>query len=412
MAENILEQISKTEKIPLSVIKKEITNGRCAVLKNLKRNINPVAIGNKFRCKVNINIGLSPESKDIKQEIDKLNLIIKYGADTVMDLTPSVYSNTTRKELIKNCSIPFGTVPIYTMIESQKDIKKINKTFILDSIERQCEEGVDFMTLHSAFRRTHLKYVKKRLMPVVSRGGALIARYMSITGNENPFYEYFPEIMDILAKYSVAVSIGDGLRPGCLADATDKAQLAELYEMRELLKICRKKGVYAMVEGPGHIPLNEIEKNVAIARKATSDAPLYFLGPLVIDSAMGFDHINGAIGSAMAGYYGVSLLCAVSPSEHIGLPNLKDIKSTLEVFELVKRAVNVAKGFKDFKIREKEMSLARKNFDWLKQFELSIDPNFTEERFHELNGKKSKHCSMCGSKYCAIKNSIKAMETV
>ncbi len=403
-----LKQISIEEERPQNFILKEIEEGRATVLKNKKRNIKPVIVGRNFRCKYNLNLGISPERADIENEIEKLKIALKHCADTVMDLSVGKNRDKTRKRLLELSPVPFGTVPVYTMIDDEDDIKKLSKNLILETIEKQCEEGVDFMTIHAGLLKNSLKYIKKRLTGVVSRGGSLILRYIAETGKENPFYEYYDEIIKILKKYDVVISIGDGLRPGSINDATDKAQISELKVIGELNRYARKNGVGTMIEGPGHIPINEIEKNVKLAIKYTDDAPLYFLGPLVCDIALGFDHINGAIGAAMAGYFGVSLLCAVGPSEHLGLPDKKDIEEECVVFNLVKHSVNLAKGYESERKRNFEMSKARKNFEWEKQFKLSIYPEYAKKRFCELNNSRGNYCSMCGKAFCAMKNTQKA----
>ena len=407
-----VREIAKSEGLSIKTVIREIKNGRASILRNVKRNIRPKVVGRKFRCKYNLNLGLSPKSSDITKEIQKLELAIKNGADTVMDLSVGRNCDETRRELLARCSIPFGTVPIYTMINDEDDIRKLSKNLILETIEKQCEEGVDFMTIHAGLLKKSIKYIRKRTVGVVSRGGSLILRYMSETGKENPFYEYFDEIVKILKKYRVAISIGDGLRPGCIADATDKAQLSELKVIGELNAYCRKNKVFTMIEGPGHVPINQIEKNVKIAIKYCNDAPLYFLGPLVSDIAIGWDDVCGAIGSAIAGYLGVSLLCAVGPTEHIGLPNKDDIRRECVIFHIVKHAVNIAKGFKDEFDRDKKLSIARKNFDWETQFLLSIDPEYAKKKFCELNKDMDRSCSMCGETFCAMRNTEKGLLSI
>jgi phosphomethylpyrimidine synthase len=407
-----IRDISEAEGFSSDFIIREIKNGRATILRNLKRNIKPKIVGRKFKCKYNLNLGVSPQYSDISLEIKKLDLAIKNGADTIMDLSVGKNCDATRKELLLRCTLPFGTVPIYTMINDEEDIKKLSKNLILETIEKQCEEGVDFMTIHAGLLKKSIKYIKKRTLGVVSRGGSLIFRYIAETGKENPFYEYFDDIVKILKKYRVTISIGDGLRPGCIDDATDKAQLSELKVIGELNSYCRKNGVFTMIEGPGHIPINQIEKNVKIAIKWCNDAPLYFLGPLVSDIAIGWDDVCGAIGAAMAGYFGVSLLCAVGPTEHIGLPNDDDIKRECVVFNIVKHSINIAKGFKDEIERDKNLSIARKNFDWEKQFLLSIDPEYAREKFCKLNKNKEEFCSMCGEEFCAMRNTRKGLLSV
>jgi phosphomethylpyrimidine synthase len=412
LTERNLKQISKTECFDTSFIKKEIDSGRATILKNKKRKINPVIVGEKFKCKYNLNLGISPVKSGISEELKKLDIAISNGADTVMDLSVGKSCEETRQRLLKSSSIPFGTVPVYTMINDEEDIKKLSKNLILDTIEKQCEEGVDFMTIHSGLLRKSIPYIKKRLTGVVSRGGSLILRYMIENNRENPFYEYFDDIINVLKKYDVVISIGDGLRPGSIYDATDKAQISELKTIGELNSYSRKHGVHTMIEGPGHIPINQIKRNVDLAKKYTSNAPLYFLGPLITDIAMGYDHINGAIGGAVAGYLGVSLICAVGPSEHIGLPTIDDIRLECVTFNLVKHSVNIAKGFKDEIDRDNKLSSFRKKFKWNEQIKLSIDPEYASKRFCELNNSKGDYCSMCGNSFCAIKNTGKALEKV
>lgn len=412
LTERNLKQISKTEGFDTSFIKKEIDSGRATVLKNRKRKINPVIVGEKFKCKYNLNLGISPVKSGISEELKKLDIAISNGADTVMDLSVGKSCEETRQRLLKSSSVPFGTVPIYTMINDEDDIKKLSKNLILDTIEKQCEEGVDFMTIHSGLLRKNIPYIKKRLTGVVSRGGSLILRYMTENDKENPFYEYYDDIINILKKYDVAISIGDGLRPGSIYDATDEAQISELKTIGELNSYSRKNGVHTMIEGPGHIPLNQIKKNVELAKEYTSNAPLYFLGPLVTDIAMGYDHINGAIGGAVAGYLGVALICAVGPTEHIGLPTIDDIRLECVTFNLVKHSVNIAKGFNDEIDRDNKLSTFRKKFKWNEQIKHSIDPEYASKRFCELNNSNGNYCSMCGNSFCAIKNTNKALERV
>ncbi|MEF3279390.1 MAG: phosphomethylpyrimidine synthase ThiC [Elusimicrobiota bacterium] len=407
-----LKQISLIEERSVDFILKELKQGRATILKNKNRKIKPVIVGRNFKCKYNLNLGLSPQKSSVKEELKKLDIALRHGADTVMDLSVGKKCDKTRIELLKYSPVPFGTVPIYTMIEHETDIKRLNRNEILESIQKQCEEGVDFMTIHAGLLKKSIPYIKKRLSSVVSRGGSLVLRYISETGRENPFYEYFDDIINILKKYDVVISIGDGLRPGSIYDATDKAQISELKVIGELNRYSRERGVMTMIEGPGHLPINEIKKNVDIAIKYTNDAPLYFLGPLVSDIALGYDHINGAIGGAIAGYLGVSLICAVGPSEHLGLPTMDDIKEECVVFNLVKHAVNLARGFENEFERNKKMSEARAKFDWERQFNLSLFPEYARKKFCQLNKDKGEYCSMCGSSFCAMKNSKKAQEAM
>ncbi len=403
-----LKQISLREEINPKRLEEELDSGRCVVLKNKSRKIKPVAAGRAVKCKINVNIGVSGP-KSVKKELIKLKTAILYGADTVMDLSVGAETSKIRKFLIEKCPVPFGTVPVYSMVSKNGSVD-LSRNRILEEIENQASEGVDFMTIHSGLRASHLSFASKRVCKIVSRGGAVIAEYMAKTGKDNPFYEYFEDILKILKKYSVTISLGDGLRPGCCADASDEAQYLELSQLGLLRKICRKNGVQAMIEGPGHVPLNLIEENVVKAREETDDAPLYFLGPLPVDIAMGRDHIAAAIGSALAGFYGVSLLCAMTPAEHIGLPELADIREGTAVFKIAAEAVNLARGFQEQKKRNIEMSAARKNFDWEKQFALALDCSLAEQRHAKLNHEKEKFCSMCGENFCAMKRSKECLK--
>lgn len=399
-----LKLISSKEESPLPLIKEELYRGRAVILKNALRRISPVLVGRRFKCKVNVNLGTSPDKKNISKEIKKLFTAIEAGADTVMDLSVGADSFKTRARLIENCPLPLGTVPIYSL-PVKNGRAELSRRALLEEIERQADQGVDFMTLHSGLLRSHLPLAAKRTAGIVSRGGALIAQYMSETGRENPFYEYFDEILGILKKYSVAASLGDGLRPGCCADASDKAQYAELSVLGKLRKRCHDAGVGAMIEGPGHVPLNLIEENVRRAETETDGAPLYFLGPIIVDNAAGRDHIAGAMGAALAGFYGVSLLCAVTPAEHLGQPGLSDIKEGAAAFKIAAESVNLSRGFIQQVERNMEISRARFDFDWKKQFKLALDSGGAEKKYRLLNRREGKFCSMCGEDFCAIKRS-------
>ncbi len=402
VSEKELKLISEKEEVPSDLIKKEISCGRAVLLRNKKRKINPIIVGRKFKCKINVNIGISPESKSLKKELKKMYAAIECGANVLMDLSTGSDAFRTRSILLKNSNLPLGTVPIYSMPQINGRIQ-LSKSAILDEIEKQAEQGVDFMTLHCGILSRHLPLAKKRIVGIVSRGGALIAKYMSETGKENPFYEYFDEILPVLKKYSVTISLGDGLRPGSCHDASDAAQYAELSVLGELKKRCLSSGVGFMIEGPGHVPMNLIKENVLRAEKETDKAPLYFLGPLVVDNAMGRDHIAAAIGATMAGFYGVSLLCVVTPAEHIGLPDIEDIREGTCVFRIAAESVNLARGFNQEKMTSIEISKARVAFDWQKQFSLAIDGRLAKEKYQKLNRKKRNYCSMCGKDFCAMK---------
>lgn len=397
-----LELISSKEEAPLHLIREELSLGRAVILRNSFRSTAPVIVGRRFKCKVNVNLGVSPGKRSVKKELLKLKAALEGGADTVMDLSVGPESFKIRACLIENCPVPLGTVPVYSLPMKNGRLS-FSRRALLEEIEQQAAQGVDFMTLHSGLRAAHLRLVARRVTGVVSRGGALIAQYMSETGRENPFYEYFDEILAVLKKYSIVASLGDGLRPGCCADASDEAQYAELSVLGELRKRCLTAGVGAMIEGPGHVPLNLIKENVHRAEAETGGAPLYFLGPLTIDNAAGRDHITGAIGAAIAGFYGVSLLCAVTPAEHLGLPEVSDIKEGAEAFRIAAESVNLARGFREQVEKNLEISKARMSFDWKKQFRLALDGKTARKRHRELSPRSGKFCSMCGEKFCAMK---------
>ncbi|NLI10841.1 MAG: phosphomethylpyrimidine synthase ThiC [Elusimicrobia bacterium] len=396
-----LKQISQKEELPFYELEKDLRTGKAVILKNSLRKIHPVAVGKRLRCKINVNLGVSGERINLKKEIKKLKAALEYGADTLMDLSLGRRAGEIRKALIKECFVPFGTVPIYSI--TQEKTAGLSRSKILDEIERQALEGVDFMTLHCGLRKKHLEYARRRICPIVSRGGAIIAEHISKTGRENPFYEYFEDILKIVKKYSITVSLGDGLRPGACADANDKAQYSELYELGKLRKKCLDYGVFAMIEGPGHVPINLIEENVKKAEEICDGAPLYFLGPLTTDRAAGRDHISAAIGASLAGFHGVSLLCAVTPSEHLGIPDINDIKEAAAVFKIAAESVNLAKGFNSEREKNKEISEARKSFDWEKQFSLALDGKTAKRKYKLLNKNKDKFCSMCGKDFCAMR---------
>ncbi|RKY38979.1 MAG: phosphomethylpyrimidine synthase [Candidatus Omnitrophota bacterium] len=401
--------VAREEKIDLEVLKENVKKGFTVILanKNHKSLKIPTGVGKDLCVKVNANIGASPVFFSIKKELKKLKVAVEAGADTVMDLTilnKSEDIDKVRREMLANCSVPLGTVPIYQVaVEAgcphNMDVKTYLKVF-----ERQVKEGVDFTTVHAGVTRKALKLVKKRLIPVVSRGGSFLLSWMKKNNKENFLYEYFDEILDIAYEYNVTLSLGDGLRPGCIFDATDKAQIYELKVLGELAEKARAKNVQVMIEGPGHIPLNQIEKNVKLEKKICRGAPFYVLGPLPLDRAAGYDHIVSGIGGALAAFFGADFLCYVTPREHIGLPSEEDVREGVVVTKISALIADLAKGNRQEFLKNKLISEARKNFDWGRMRNLVID----KEKFDKYlksspHIKEKKGCSMCGDEFCALK---------
>lgn len=346
-------------------------------------------------------------ASNIEEEIEKLNISIKYGADTVMDLSTGGNLNAIREAIIGASSVPIGTVPMYQIIHDVGSVEKLDIKTMLDVIENQAKQGVSYFTIHAGFKLEFMPLVAKRKMGIVSRGGSLMASWMMHYHKENPFYTAFDEICEICAKYDVSLSLGDSLRPGCLYDATDEAQVSELKVLGELAKRAYERDVQVMIEGPGHIPLNQIEYNVKLEQELCNNAPFYVLGPLVTDIGAGYDHITSAIGGAVAASHGVSMLCYVTPKEHLGLPNAKDVREGLIAHKIAAHAADIARGRAGAINKDHEMSDARYNFDWNKQFELALDSDKAREYHDETLPqdvfKEAEFCSMCGPKFCAYK---------
>jgi len=394
-----VKKVALTEGLSTSFIMEKLKNGSIVIPKNKKREIEKiVGIGEGLLKKVNANIGTSTSLSSLKLEKKKLSFALKAGADCVMDLSIGKNLDKIRKALISECPVPFGTVPIYQIASSVSDIKHISKDLILDVIEKQASDGVDFMTIHCGLRGEFIQDIENRLIPIVSRGGAIIYNWMRKNKKENPLYEYFEDILKIAIKYDVTLSLGDSLRPGCLADATDQAQIRELIQLGELRNIAHKKGIQVIIEGPGHLPFNHIEANVKLAKRLTNNAPLYLLGPIVLDIAPGYDHITSAIGGALASFYGADFICYVTPSEHLGLPTPEEVKIGVISARIAGMCADIALGKKGIIERNREMSKARKNLNWKKQESLSIDP--FKVRSYSLKNKAP--CTMCGN-FCVFK---------
>lgn len=418
-----MEHVAKSELLPAELVRSEIAAGRLIIPANINhKNLVPVGIGISTRCKINANIGNSSMESDIEEELRKLRVALKYGSDAVMDLSTGADINRIRAAIIENSPAPVGTVPIYQAIETVEKVEDLTIDRMFDVIEEQAMQGVDFMTVHAGLLREHVPLACKRRTGIVSRGGSLMARWMAKNGRENPFYENYDRLLDICVKYDVSLSLGDGLRPGSLADASDEAQFAELATLGELAKRAWSRNVQVMIEGPGHIPFNEIEMNVKKEIELCFGAPFYVLGPVVTDIAAGYDHIASAIGGTMAAFCGVSMLCYVTPKEHLGLPDEEDVRRGVIAHKIAAHAADIARGRPGARERDNAMSAARYSFDWGRQFELALDPDRAREyyglsNFKHLEDPKglgrnvpSDHCSMCGPKYCAMKNSKESLD--
>ncbi len=405
-----MEFCAKVEGVSPDYIREGIAQGTIVLCKNKKSNLTkPCAIGKGLKTKVNVNIGTSKDRVNIEEELKKLEIAIRYGADAVMDLSTGGDLDEIRKIIRENCPVPLGTVPIYqAALEAvevhKKSMVQMTVSEIFKVIEKQAEQGVDFMTVHCGITREALERLKnkERVLGVVSRGGSFIIEWMVYNNKENPLYEYFDELLEIAKAYDVTLSLGDGLRPGCLADATDAPQIHELIVLGELTLRAWDKGVQVMIEGPGHVPINQIEANVLLQKRLCHGAPFYVLGPLPTDIAPGYDHLVSAIGGAIAGSAGADFLCYVTPAEHLRLPTLEDVKEGLIAGKIAAHIADLAKGVKGAWEWDLEMAKARAELDWERQIELSIDPE--KARKYRLEGgvSRSKACTMCGE-YCAIK---------
>ena len=410
-----MEFVAKREQVPAEMIRSEVSRGRMIIPANINHtNLEPMAIGIASRCKINSNIGNSSTTSDIEGELEKLRYSVKYGADTVMDLSTGGDIAKIRKAIIANSPVPIGTVPIYEALSRVRRVEDLNKNVMLDVIEEQAEQGVDYMTIHAGVLIQYIPLTTKRITGIVSRGGSILAEWMVKNHKQNFLYECYDEICKIFQKYDVSFSLGDGLRPGSLADASDEAQFAELKTLGELTKQAWKYDVQVMIEGPGHVPMDQIQMQVEKEKELCYEAPFYTLGPLVTDFAPGYDHITSAIGAAMIGWYGASMLCYVTPKEHLGLPNKEDVKQGLIAYRIAAHAADIARHRPGARDRDDELSRARFSFDWRKQFELSLDPETAEAMHDETlpeDGFKDAHfCSMCGPKFCSMNISSKVGE--
>ena len=409
IATKAVKAVARQENIALGRLLKGIREGKVVIPQNIKHNIKkPCGIGFGLTTKINANIGTSTDVSQLSEELNKLSVAIKYGADAVMDLSVGTNLKATRREIIKHSSVPVGTVPVYEIAVNAKEengnFLKFDVDDMLAVLEGQAKEGVDFFTIHSGVTRKSLAGLtkQKRLMGIVSRGGAMLAAWIKINNKENPFYQYFDKILDICYAYDVTLSLGDGLRPGSILDATDKAQITELKILGELAVEARRRNVQVMIEGPGHVPLDQIEKNIALQKKICKGAPFYVLGPLVTDVGAGYDHITGAIGGAIAAAAGADFLCYVTPSEHLRHPSVEDVREGVIASKIAAHAADLVKIRDKAILWDKSMSQARKNRDWKRQISLSVDPDKAKAYRESSKPGSSDVCTMCGD-YCSIK---------
>jgi phosphomethylpyrimidine synthase len=407
--------VADREKIDADLVRREVAEGRMVIPANVNHpELEPMCIGVESLCKINANIGNSSVASNVDEELKKLHTAVHYGADTVMDLSTGGDIPMIREAILRHSPVPIGTVPIYEAVSRVKRIEDLTADIMLEVIEEQAQQGVDYMTIHAGVLIQYLPLVSKRITGIVSRGGAILAQWMAHHNKQNFLYERFDDITKILAKYDVTYSLGDGLRPGCLADASDEAQFAELRTLGQLTKEAWKRDVQVMIEGPGHVPMDKIKEQVDKEVEWCSGAPFYTLGPLVTDIAPGYDHITSAIGAAMIGWYGASMLCYVTPKEHLGLPNEKDVKDGIIAYKIAAHAADVARHRKGARDRDDAISYARYTFDWNAQFALSLDPetarSMHDETLPDDYYKDAAFCSMCGPKFCSMNYSSKVDE--
>src|SRR5450631_2132589 len=399
--------IAHKEKLTPELVRDEVARGRMIIPANINHpELEPMAIGVASLCKINANIGNSAVTSEVKEELKKLHTAVHYGADTVMDLSTGGNIHEIREAILRHSPVPIGTVPIYEAIARVKRVEDLNAEVMLEVIEEQAAQGVDYMTIHAGVLIQYLPLISKRITGIVSRGGAILAQWMVHNHKQNFLYERFDDIVKIFKKYDVSFSLGDGLRPGCVADASDEAQFAELKTLGELTKKAWEHDVQVMIEGPGHVSMDKIKEQVEKEVELCYEAPFYTLGPLVTDIAPGYDHITSAIGAAMIGWYGAAMLCYVTPKEHLGLPNEKDVKDGIIAYKISAHAADIARGRPGARDRDDALSYARFLFDWNKQFELSLDPA-TAKAMHDETlpddfYKDAKFCSMCGPKFCSM----------
>ncbi len=404
-----MEHVARAEGLDPEFVRDHVARGRMIIPANIRHpELEPIAIGGPTRCKINANIGNSALGSGVDQELAKLQASLRFGADTVMDLSTGGDIIEIRERILRASHVPVGTVPVYEAAERIDTIEELSEDLLLEVIALHARQGVDYLTVHCGLVAEHLPLVKGRVTGIVSRGGALLARWMLAHGKQNPLYTGYDRILEICREYDVALSLGDGLRPGSLADASDAAQFAELDTLAELTRRAREAEVQVMVEGPGHIPFHEIEMNMRVQAERCDGAPFYVLGPLVTDVAAGYDHINSAIGGTMAAFHGAAMLCYVTPREHLGLPDLDDVRAGIIAHRIAAHAADVARGIPGARDLDDEMSRARYRFDWEAMFGLALDG----DKARELRGQELKDgdvgeedfCTMCGPKFCSMRN--------
>jgi phosphomethylpyrimidine synthase len=403
-----MRHVARRERLPEERVREEVARGRMIIPANVMHpELEPMAIGFAATCKVNANIGNSAMAGDIEEELEKLRVCIRYGADTVMDLSTGGDIPRIREAILRHSPLPVGTVPIYECLAHVEEIEQLTPRVLLEIIEAQAAQGVDYMTIHAGLLRELIPLTASRITGIVSRGGALMARWMLANKAENPLYTHFDDVCDIFKRYDVAFSLGDGLRPGCLADASDAAQFAELRVLGDLTRRAWRHDVQVMVEGPGHVPLDQIPMNMQKERELCDEAPFYVLGPLVTDIAPGYDHITSAIGGAIAAQHGAAMLCYVTPKEHLGLPDAEDVRQGIIAYKIAAHAADVALRRPGARDRDDQLSRARYAFDWDGQFALSLDPeaarSMRDASLPEGAPKGTEYCSMCGPKFCAMR---------
>src|SRR5258708_6428363 len=404
-----MRRVAEREQLSPELIRDEVARGRLVIPANvnhLAQRLDPMAIGKVASVKINANIGNSAVESNIDQELEKLHHAVHYGADTVMDLSTGRDIDAIREAIVAASPVPIGTVPIYQAIEAAGDVSTLTVDHIFDNIEHQAKQGVDYVTVHAGILREHIPFAIGRVTGIVSRGGSLMAYWMTQHGKQNPLYEFYDRLLEIAREYDVTLSLGDGLRPGSLADATDKAQLAELQVLGELTERAWTKDVQVMIEGPGHIPMHQIELNVRLEKEICHEAPFYTLGPLVTDIAPGYDHITSAIAAPMSGWYGADMLCYVTRKEHLGLPNAEEVREGVIAYKIAAHAADIGGRRPGVRNRDDALSRARYGFDWNEQFRVSLAP----ERARELHDealpaeyfKSAEFCAMCGPKVCSM----------
>ncbi|WSG70699.1 phosphomethylpyrimidine synthase ThiC [Nonomuraea glycinis] len=404
-----MEFVAVREGMPPEFVRDEVAAGRAIIPANVNHpETEPMIIGRNFLVKINANIGNSAVTSSIEEEVDKMTWATRWGADTVMDLSTGKDIHATREWIIRNSPVPVGTVPLYQALEKVNGVAAdLSWEVYRDTLIEQCEQGVDYMTVHAGVRLAYVPLTARRKTGIVSRGGSIMAAWCLAHHRESFLYEHFADMCELLAAYDVAFSLGDGLRPGSIADANDEAQFAELRTLGELTAVARDHGVQVMVEGPGHIPMHKIKENVDLQRELCDDAPFYTLGPLVTDIAPGYDHITSGIGAAMIGWYGTAMLCYVTPKEHLGLPNRDDVKTGVITYKIAAHAADLAKGHPQAQAWDDALSDARFEFRWEDQFDLSLDPDtarsFHDETLPAAPAKTAHFCSMCGPKFCSMK---------